>query len=235
MPHISNNKVKIYHKEIVKPYKIAISYNQDFLFYAKIPREYEQIVHHLTNEEMKTFSIEKWPNKSAQHRSYEAESINYEAIITAENEGLCLSAMKKLLEFLIDKAIVQTKVIILFFNPDNTTRYNNHRFNPGNEMIGMQMGLTYAVETVVGEKRIYSTYREYEAFGEKKIDRKELNLYDNAATIIPDTPENRETLEYLYTALKALKNKIAGFTKTPEKLLEFIQSNVKLLSNEPTA
>ncbi len=60
--------------------------------------------------------------------------------------------------------------------------------------------------------------------------RKEINIWNSATTIIPDTPENRATLENLYNAFQGLNEKLKSFMQTPETLIEFIQSNVKLLN-----
>lgn len=227
MPKISNNHMSIYHKDIKKNYTIVVMYNQEYTFYAVIPPEFKEIVHHLSDTERKDLFIHK---KYASKRGSHIVDAAYDAIISATTEGDCLSRMRKCIESLMDKAIQQCKVIILFYNPKDTMNYNEHKYNDQHPQIGLQMGLTYAVETSVGDKKVYSLYREYEAFGEKHVDRKELNLWNKAATIIPDTPENREALEYLYNALKLLNEKLTSFTATPEKLLEFIQSNVKLLN-----
>lgn len=227
MPKISNNPMSIYHKDIKKDYTIVVMYNQDYAFYAVIPPEFNDIVHHLSEPECKELFIQK---KYTTKRGYRDANAKYDPVIAAPSEGECLSRMKKCLESFVDKSVQQRKVIILFYNPKDTTNYNEHKYNEHHPQIGMQMGLTYATETSVGDKKVYSLYREYEAFGRTNADRKELNLWNKAATIIPDTPENRETLEYLYNALKLLNDKLASFTSTPEKLLEFIQSKVKLLN-----
>jgi len=48
--------------------------------------------------------------------------------------------------------------------------------------------------------------------------------------IILDTPENRLFLENLYDAINKLREKMTTFLTDPEKLLELIASNQKLLT-----
>lgn len=227
MPKISNNDISVYHKDIRRNFKITVMYNQDHLFYAVIPSEFNEIINHLSGTECIELFI---------HKMYKAKNKNiikdatFTPIVTAGSEGECLSLMKKCLEQMVNKSIVQRKVIILFYNAKDNCNYNEHRYNDAHPQIGMQFGLTYAIETSVGESKVYSTYREWEAFGEKRVDRTELRLYDGASTIIPDTPENRATLETLYNNLALLNSKIKDFTQTPETLLLFIESNIKLLN-----
>jgi hypothetical protein len=131
----------------------------------------------------------------------------------------------------MDKAIVQRNVIILFFNPEYEVRYGNHKHNESHPQIGCQIGLTYAVESCVGDKKVYSLYKSHEAFGETKVQRTELSLWNKSVTIIDDTPANRAALESLYEAMNNLILKLKEFASSEEKLLGLIQSNIKLLGN----
>lgn len=226
MPKISTNEINIYHDDIKKALTIVVMYNQKFHFYAEIPNEFYSVVHHLPEDKLTELSIR------IMHESKRWHSVNdpHKKIIVGDSESECLVKMKKCLEFLVDKSVQKRDVIILFYNPKDITNYNEHLMNNEHPMIGLQYGLTYAVETSVGDKKVYSIYTEYEAFGRKNTNRRELSLWNKSSVIIPDTPHNRETLEQLYHALIALNEKLKSFTSTPEKLLEFIQSNIKLLN-----
>lgn len=230
MPKISNNQITAYHKDIKKFFDIVVMYNQEHTFYAVIPNQFKSVVHHFDNDKMTELGIDiKYKSKSRRWRS-DTNQEDYEYIVSDNSEGSCLSKMKKTLEYLVDKSIEQRKVIILFYNAKDECRYNNHLFNNEHPQIGIQFGLTYAIETKVGENKVYSQYRTIDWFGEPREERTELNLWDSAATIIDDTPENRFTLEALYDAFVKLRDKLTSFTATPEKLLEFIASKQKLLS-----
>lgn len=224
MPKISNNSLPIHHKDIKRTFDIVIMYNQEYGFYAEIPSEFHEIVNHLSHEDCQLLFISK---KYAKKHSMDNK---YTSIITSPMEGQCLGRMKDCILKLMDKAITQRDVIIVFFNPKDLTTYNNHVHNLEHPQIGMQFGLTYAVETSVGEEKVYSIYPEG-GYVESCIrkERKEISLYDKASTIIPDTPQNRETLEKLYTAFVVLNERLKEFTSSPEKLLKMISSNTKLL------
>jgi len=223
MPKISNNSIKVFHKDIHKHYDIVVNYNQKRHFYAMIPLEFKEIVHHLSHEEQKSMFI-------TEELKPPYGSKEYEQFIDDETEGGCLKKVKNCLEILIDKSINQRKVIIVFFNPKDNCNYNDHRYNHEHSQIGLQFGLTYAVETSVGDKKVYSTYtvRTY-LHGEEFVDRNELRLYDKAATIIPDTKENRIMLEQLYTNLVILMNKLKEFTSSSEKMISYIENGIKML------
>lgn len=223
MPQISKNNVEIYHEDIRKYYTITVMYNKDEHFYAIVPGEFHDIVHHLSKEEMDEMGISK-----KHKRRFEAE---YQPIVSTETEHDCLQGMTKAIKKLTGKAIEQRDVIIVFYNADFTSRYNSHEHNAEHPQIGMQYGLTYAVETSVGDKKVYSLYSKLDWFGEEKTTRYEIDLYNKASTIIPDTEENRKMLEQLYSNFKELNKRLTEFTSTPETMLELISNGVKMLNS----
>lgn len=220
--------MRVFHEDIQKNFDIVVMYNKDHHFYAKIPVEFKDILDHLSDAETQKFEIfRKWKSKSAR---FYANSKDYDFIITSETEEECLEIMKKCLMSLIGKSIKKRDVIIVFFNPDYTCQYNEHKYNKDHPQIGLQFGITYAVESTVGDKKVYAVYTKYNAFNEERINRQEINLWNKAATIIPDTEENRFMLEQLYQNLQKLTKKLTEFTKTPEDMIKFITSNVKMLT-----
>jgi len=227
MAKISNNNIKVWHKDIAKNYDVSINYSQWHHFYAAIPAEFQKITEHLSDEEQKKLFI-------VSHKTSKYRSELHSHVVEAETEADCLNRITEALKILVDKAIVQRKVIIVFYNPKDTCQYNDHHYNDMHPQIGLQFGLTYAIETSVGEKKVYSTYTSYKSpFNEDEeeiVNRHELNLYSKSSVIIPDTDENRVMLEQLYGNLKILIKKLDDFTSTPEKMLEFISSNVKMLN-----
>lgn len=224
MPKISNNSLRVYHKDISKNYDIVVMYNQKQHFYTNIPVEFKEVVHHLSTSERDTLFI-------TENRVGGINSKEYVQVIEAESEVACLRRMEEALKVIVNKSIEQRNVIIVFYNPKDNTQYNEHIHNNEHPQIGLQFGLTYAVETSVGDKKVYSIYSQRELLsGETHTDRKELSLWNKASTIIPDTEENRKTLEQLYTGLVTLNEKLKDFTSTPEKMLEFIATNVKMLN-----
>lgn len=220
MPKISNNTVNVYNHHIQKSFDVAINYNQQHAFYAQIETAFVEIADHMGDDELKDYKLE---------RSYKTKyrQGSYKWITAGSNKGEVLSQMKKFLEFATAKTLSHRNVIIVFFTGRDNMRYNNHRYNIEHPQIGLKFGLTYAVETSVTDKKVYSTYNGNDHRGNPI--RQELNLYGEASCIIPDTPENRETLESLYHNLNSLNERLKEFTATPEALLGLISSNQKLL------
>ncbi len=229
MAKVSTEIVKIYHKDIVKEFKVSVMYDDNYNFHIAIPEEFREIVHILDGSQMIDFNVrKKYKNKKD---IILTTANSYEPVVSSMHKESCLDDFKKVLMFLVNKSINQRDVIIVFFNPKDLCQYNDHFYNEEHPQIGMQFGLTYAVETSVGDDKVYSIYPEgghYEACTIRN--RKEIRLWDKAATIIADTPENREALEGIYKGLILLNEKIKGFTQSPEMLLAFIESNTKLLS-----
>lgn len=221
MPKISNNRIKLYHQDVEEYADVVIMYNSKDKFYSVFPESFSDIIHHLPEEEMKRLKIEKSWSKNTKGL----------IIIKSDSEEGCLSDMKKALTGLIDKRIIKREVIMVFYKSDDKYYYHDESYNVKHPQIGMNFGLSYATETSIEDKKVYSMYREREVFGENRIDRREINLYNERVTIIPDTPQNRETLETLYDGFQKLNNKMKELTETPDSLVAFIDSNLKILDH----
>lgn len=227
MPKISNHRIQVLHKDIKEWYDITVMYNQEFKFYGVIPDVFNLIVKHLSKDEMDKLNITKRFAKGSRSNSVNDD---FDAIVYSTTEKECVQLLKDALLVLVGKKIVKTNVIIVFFNPKDNCQYGEMQYNKEHPQIGMQFGLTYAVETSVGDKKVYSVYTEYETFGRKEVVRKEISLWNSSTTIIPDTKESRITLEEIYNAIHLLNTKLKEFTSTPEKLLGLIDSKIKLLN-----
>lgn len=229
MPKISNKEFRIRHKNLEKDFKVTVMYNQDHAFYIELPGEFKEVIHTLSESQLSTLGITKrYPTKGMKF-----ETSPYTPIVSKSSELEVIQATKMALEFLLDKTIILKKVIIVFYNSDMTMRYNEHRYNTGHPQIGLQFGLTYAIESTAGDKKVYSTYTERNGYPEGHPDRyirSELGLWGAAATIIDDTEENRKVLESLYSAMASLRTKLKEFTASPDAMLDFIESKVNILS-----
>lgn len=222
MPKISTNKERLTIDGLSTLVDIVIMYNQHHRFYTVIPDKYKDTCNCLTQDQLSEFSLEQEYKSKTRGLIGNGE---YKWIITDNNEHDCLLKAKKCLKHLICNEAQNEDVIILFYNGNAITTYNNHRYNTEHPQIGIQFGLTYAIKTHLGgDKAIY-----YQRTGIDGKNRVELNLWNKSATIIPDTPENRAVLENLYEKMKNLNEQLKGFTKTPEDLLNLINSNIKLL------
>lgn len=225
MPKISKHSIKVFHKDIDKYFDVVVNYNQKLHFYITIPMEFTEALLTVAEKEMQELSIKKTYSKGYANK-------DYSFIITSESEENCLKQAKTCFKVLMDKTLVQRAVIVVLYYPNDIIGLADHRYTKGFEQIGIRFGLTYATETTSGDKKIYSTYEEHDMFGEKRIERKELNLWGkNSTTIIPDTPKNRQMLEKLYDNLMQLRNKLKEFTSSPETMLDFIDRGVKMLNS----
>lgn len=223
MAKIGKRSVTIYHKEMKRTFEYEMLYNSDNLFHAMIPSEFNDTFDHLNETQLKELSAAK-----SYKRKFNAGP--YTRIVHAVNEGSCEEAMKKFIEAVMDSEIKRRNVIVLFYNGKDQCNYGDHQYNGEHPQIGFQIGLTYCVETTLGDKKIYNLFREEKDFdGEKRTIRKEIRIIDYHTTIIDDTPKNREFLENIYSKLGWLNNQLKEFTKTEESLLGLIESNQKLL------
>jgi len=224
MGKVGTKIIETYQKDIQKEFRVNLMYNSRLKFHIEIPIEFEEVVLHISRADLMSMGIENILVSKAEKK--------YKHYVVAETESQCMEQTKKCLEYMIDKSIIQRDVIIVFYNPKDNVQYGNIVHNAEHPQIGLQFGLTYAVETSVGENnKVYSIYpKEGWRNGCILQNRKELNLWGKICTVIPDTLENRMTLEQLYNAFMQLNKKLTEFTKTPDALLDFIQSNVKLLN-----
>jgi len=222
MPKIRTETIHVQHKDIRRTFQLNLMYNGTDKFNIVIPEEYHEIINHLEDKELEANSVScKAKSKTSREPIY---------FTHAETEEECLQRTKKFLHILTDKEIVQRNVILVFYNQNNVGHYGTLRHNKEHPQIGMKYGLTYAVETSVADKKVYSLYIEKQRMdGTTWQDRLEISLWNELVTVIPDTPENRKVLEDIYNAFINLNEKMKTFTKNSDSMLEFIQSKVKML------
>ena len=220
MPKISQNQVTIYHSDLSKQFTIVVMYNSEFKFYSKIPSEFHDTVKHLSENQMKKLFM---VSRSRKHNS------EFSPAVCADSEDDCIIKTKTAYKFLMTMSIEKRDVIIVFYENRDVCSYGDLEHNKEHPQIGLRFGLTYAVETTSGDKKVYNIYDKYEAFGEERIKRREIHIWNQHCTVIPDSPENRIFLESLYEALKGLNQKITSISESEPKLLEFINSNQKML------
>jgi hypothetical protein len=218
MPKIKEVEIRVSGKSMNRYFKVVLMYNSDESFYAAIPSEFNELFDSMKEDEL---------NKFGARRLYKNKNMtSFSRIVSHTIEFGCIENMKQILSVFMDQTIVKRNVIILFYNPQQNTRYGGLIHNTEHPQIGLQMGLTYCVETLSGDKKSYNIYSK-NALGNDT--RTEISLWNKSCVVIDDTLENRIFLETLYEALDKLNNKLADFTSTPEKLLNLISSGQKLL------
>lgn len=230
MARVGHLNITVYGEHINKEFKLALNFNQEHDFHVFLPDELNDSFKHI--EDLNKYSA----RFHYKNRHETSAGKNWKAMVYGKTESECLASAKEILNYLAGASIKQRNVIIVFYKSDDTCKYNDHRYNNEHPQIGIKFGLTYAVETTLGEKKIYSQYREVDFPSGQKIDRKELSLWNSAATIIDDTDANREMLERIYTAFVGLREKLNKITETPQALLKFIESNgnLSLMENNPS-
>ncbi len=226
MTKISTNNISIYHKDIKKDFKVIVCYSTSHKFYIEIPKDLYDVANHEDETTRHKYNIKKI------FKTKKYTETNYKLVVCGITEDEVIINAELCIKFLLGKSIVQRDVIIVFYNPKDLCDYNGHHYNQEHPQIGMQFGLTYAVETTSGDKKVYSIYpKGGHMQGCINTNRKEINMHNRSGTIIPDTPENREKLESIYNTFIKLNETLTNILKTPENLLGFIQNNTKLLNN----
>jgi hypothetical protein len=224
MPKISTKEQMLRGEHMSKPIKFDVMYNQRNKFYVIFEKEYEDKIVHLSEEERDKLDIEF----QAKTKQYNAEK---QWLVTSSSENECIQKYITAMKVLFNLSIRQRNVIIVTSQEikDHSTQADR-LYNKEHLLIGCSIGLCYAVESNAGDKKVYSIYKEYTAFGETRTDRKELYFGRTNPTVVDDTPENRKALEALYEAMKTLTKKIGEITFNGEALLQFIESKTKLLT-----
>lgn len=230
MPKISTNNIRVFNDNINETFQIEVNYNKDNLFYAVVPEQFNEAWDHLSEAEMKEFKTQKL--HKSKHSMFSGGQ--FKRIVSDSHEAECIESMRKLLQKLIKECIVKKDVIIVFYNPKDNCQYGNFEENKQHPQIGMQFSLTYAQETSVGNgKKIYNVFRHYKSGITEERDetsRREVSVWGGNYTIIDDTPENRIFLEDIYFKLNNLKLALTEYTKSPETLVQLIESKQLLLA-----
>lgn len=132
---------------------------------------------------------------------------------------------------LISSVEQSRQVIIVCFRSENS---NGENTPDKLKERGFVLNITYCTEKKFPgadpQYYIYTTHKGWR--GAKDSISKEsvsISRYRDKNTIIDDTPENRAALLRIYNALGDLHNQLDRITSQPEKLLEFINTNQRLL------
>lgn len=224
MPKITSTTIQVYTDKINEKYKVDINYiSKESSFVIEVPSQFIDAFDHLSNQDRNTFHA-MYYHKTKYHRQD-----NGKRVVTGKTEAEVIAHAAELFKKLASVSITERNVILVFYTARETNR--NHKTSEGYTPTGFDIGLTFCVETTVaGGTKKYYEYSEYEAFGEKRINKKEINIWRDSVNIIDDTEENKKFLITLYKAMDELKNKMDKFTKDEESLLSLISSQQKLLN-----
>lgn len=221
MPKISKKTIRAGSRSTAEEtFEVEVNYNQEELFYIKIPEKFNAVVDALESDQLKKYHAYKH-DVSPRGRSLSAAK-SYHRAVNAPSEKEVVDRMQKFLTYLMAESVTVRKVILVYFM-ERVTTYSGRAHNTEHPEIGMQYGLCYGTETKVG-KQGKPFYHD-----EKGI-RNDGLWNENGHVVIDDTPENRLFVESIYTALGALIAKLELHTNSPKALLELINSKQKLLS-----
>lgn len=199
---------------ITKYYDLDICYISGFGFFIQIPDELQKLVEYLTEEERTKFLIKQYQHS----HSYDPSD---PFRVTHNEEHMVTYRIKEVLRHLLKQSVSTRNVIVVHFERIEPRQHMND-FHSNNEhpRVGLALAIAYGVETHIGEVKSYSRWSN----GPKICAAKDAKI------VLDDTPENRSFLEDLYSKIELLTSKLEDLTNTPERLLGFIESNVKLLS-----
>jgi hypothetical protein len=223
MPKIGKRYIRLNHDNVsVLGYAIDVNYSTEYLFYAQIPQQFDEVFDTLKKDELLPFRGHK------KHKWKHGQG-PYTRIVKADSEDLLEKQMKAFIIFLLEKDIKKRDVILVYCDND---------LDPSSPQdlwprIKLGFGIKYCEEISSGKNDpVYQRKFKREWFGkeEEVIEKMDVGSYKyRDCTIIDDTPENREALEGIYKAFKKLIEKLSDYTSTPEKILSLINSKQKLL------
>jgi len=215
MPKISKYHMYYRHKGVQKNTEVQVMYNQKFIFYVKVPDEMAKACRVIGRDKRDNLCIEEFNRKTS-------DSPETDYVICGGTESKCEENTRDAYAALSELSAVEKNVIIVLFE-NQTTTFNRHSYNNEHPQLAIKFGLTYAVETEISGSKEYTVE---DSFKNRKI----LSLWNSGSTIIPDTEDNRESLELIYEALKTIHDRLEKFTESSEAMVKMIQNNVKLLA-----
>lgn len=221
MPKISKTVIRVHTEKINESFDVQISYSvKKAIFYIPIPDRLKVACVHLTDKDKEKFSV---ADIGKSYHSYSTIVDNRDIVVTGGTESdVCVNA-RKLFTKLSESEIKEREVIVVFH--DLGTPGRNHKFSDGYDSIGMELGLTFCVETIVaGGEPVYYEYTKYNAFGEEKTVKRQIHLWNTQALVIDNTEENKEFLIKLYKSFDKLVAEMKKFTKSEKTLLSLIAS-----------
>lgn len=195
--------------------EFEIYYNQKDGFYALLPPQYNANYDMLDADNQKKFSV-----KNIYKGKYSFTSKDFKRAVSKHTERECEESMKELIRLFLNSAVTKRNVIILFFSGSTGKKEDNFdRFS----QVSANMHFVYAVETKISDNQpVYNV-----EFG-NATSRVDMGRY-NKPIILDDTPEYREFIESLYSAMNKLVAAMGDFTKTRESFISLIESKQKLL------
>ena len=183
-------------------------------FYSPLKEEQQRKYEGFDTEVLKKFNLREHPIKRGKNV----------IVLSDKTEAALITKIKKFYEKELKDTTTSRDVIIVHFNSP-TTHYGGHAYNEEHPQIGLQFGLTYATEFVIGTEKSYSS-KAKAGYGHGKF-----RIWDSDMTILDDTKENRAWLEQLYMALQNVETALTTITENNKTLQEFISSGQKLLPN----
>lgn len=214
MPVITKTHISLRYEGDMKHFVVTVMYNQTLHFYIALPDQFSERAAHLTEAERKQlFLCERYGG-----RPTVTNLTKTDYVIIGDTEANVIALTRTALSYLLDKAVTKRNVILVMFIGNQTTQYGDHQSNNEHPPLGLQLSITYCVETSLGTEKIYKMVGRPHAFRPWRT-----------TTAIEDTPENRLAVEQLYQALQNLIEKLKNVVGTTETLQNFISSNIKLL------
>lgn len=223
MPKVSSAVIKINEKEISSTYNVDVIYNSTVLFYIVVPEEFNEQFDHVTDEELAESSAKKLYKRKSHFGPFLR-------VICSATEAGCVENAKAFFKKLILLSVVKRDVIIVRVNDDD---YTLEKLKNGENDFGymeVSMHMQYCLETKAGVKVQYRMWRDSGDDSDPDRTYTEVRMGRENTIVIDDTPENRLYLEGIYKKLIMLQQHLKQFIAAPEKLLEDISSNQKLLN-----
>lgn len=224
MPKVSKIKVHIRKDSTDFFYNLEVFYQTKQKFFAVLPTEFDGAIDILEADQLAEYSI---------------SHLRKGWLVTAETEANVSTRARKALQFLLDNAIKERPVIAIRFeehgDPDNQVANDGQAF----PAIGIEMEIDYCIEQRLGDqikyvqRYLHNWHHNEDRLVEQKID---VSTWGGRHyVILDDTPENRDAISQLYSALRHIHAKLARMAESSDsfaKWISILQPGQQLLTYE---
>lgn len=233
MAKISNKTMTIRNGDVDELIQYRTFYTAGYGFWAELPGTVAETFDQLDDKEREQLFGDK-----RYARKYAASNEPHKRVVYGDTEVELDTRMKAMVTHLLTLSVIKEPVIIITFDGDDKEAERRKDREPkdpnhlGEVSLSLELKYCHRVTTSTGTAKFYE-YREQDWHGEKEIVRHSVHVNTNWRSddrIIADTPENRQFLEQLHTALGTLVKKLKQFTATPEDIQKVIDARQKLLT-----
>lgn len=222
MPKVANKRIIFYHKDRQHVHLVSVMFNQYVDFFIRIP---DALL--ITLKAMTQIDGEKTGARYINPKDG-GEYGNREWVVTGETLGRLVDNAENVFAKLVEVGIKEDNVIVISHTLNQANHGNIDTWLADREI---KLGAELCKRIVAGDSTKYFAEYYKEFLGENRAYRREVTMgWNENATVLPDTKENREFIKQIHDALGVLSDKIQSIIKDENTIKKFIESKQKLLS-----